>query len=83
MQWNFGVDTNVLIAIVTAAGGILTGAVTKMWVMFTNELKDCKEDRKQLHVRTEEMHDKIAEISSSVGHLKGQLDYLTKRPSDQ
>ena len=76
-------DINVLIAIVTAAGGILTGAVTKMWVMFTNELKDCKEDRKQLHERTEEMHGKIAEISTSIGNLQGKLDYLTKRPSDQ
>lgn len=74
-------DTNLILGLVTAAGAGLSGAVAKMWTMFHNELKECKEDRKALHARTDELHEKITDISTTVGRLEGQL--LMKKPSDQ
>lgn len=44
-----------------------------MWLAFTGELKDCKEDRKALHVKTETLHSQITEISTAVGKLQGRL----------
>lgn len=75
-------DTNVIIGLVAAAGAGLSGAVAKMWTMFTNELKECKEDRKALHSRTDELHEQITNISTTVGRLEGQMLHL-KQPSDQ
>jgi len=44
-----------------------------MWFAFTGEMKDCKEDRKALHVKTEYLHSQITEISTAVGKLQGRL----------
>ena len=51
-----------------------------MWLAFNVELKDCKEDRKALHVRTEELHNKIADVSLAVGRMEGRL---TERDSSE
>jgi hypothetical protein len=68
---NFSAE--VILGIISALGAILTGAVGKMWLWFTGELKECKEDRKALHLRTEDLHEKITEISTAVGRLEGKL----------
>lgn len=66
-------SSEVILGIISALGAILTGAVGKMWLWFTGELKECKEDRKTLHLRTEDLHEKITEISTAVGRLEGRL----------
>lgn len=58
---------------IATAGAVLTGAVGKMWLAFNVELKDCKEDRKALHLRSEELHNKIADVSLAVGRMEGRL----------
>lgn len=58
---------------IAGAGALLSGAVAKMWIAFNGELKDCKEDRKALHTRTEELHNKIADVSLAVGRMEGRL----------
>lgn len=59
---------------IAAVGTVLTGAVGKMWLAFNAELKDCKEDRKKLHGRTEELHNKLADVSLTVGRMEGRLE---------
>ncbi len=59
--------------LIAAAGAVLSGAVAKMWLAFNVELKDCKEDRKALHLRTEALHNKIADVSLAVGRMEGRL----------
>jgi hypothetical protein len=44
-----------------------------MWLWFTMELRECKDDRKSLNDRVETMHQNIAEISTTVGRLEGRL----------
>jgi hypothetical protein len=44
-----------------------------MWIWFTAELRECKDDRKSLNDRVEQMHQNIAEISTTVGRLEGRL----------
>jgi hypothetical protein len=66
-------SSEVILGIISALGAILTGAVGKMWLWFTGELMECKEDRKALHLRTEDLHEKITEISTAVGRLEGKL----------
>lgn len=73
-------SAEVIMSAIAAAGAVLTGAVTKMWLAFNVELKDCKEDRKALHVRTEELHNKIADVSLAVGRMEGRL---TERDSSE
>lgn len=68
------VSAEVILGIVTTLGAVLSGAVAKMWIWFTGELKECKEDRNNLHARLEDMHTNIAEISTTVGRLEGRLD---------
>ena len=67
------ISAEVILGIITGLGAVLTGAVGKMWLWFTSELKDCKEDRDTLHDRIETMHASITEISTSVGRLEGRL----------
>jgi len=52
---------------------VLTAAVGTMWLAFTSELKECKEDRKTLHARTESLHIKMADVSMAVGRMEGRL----------
>ena len=65
------ISAEIILGIVTALGGLLSGAVAKMWLWFTGELKECKEDRKALHSRVEDLHSTITEISTAVGRLQG------------
>ena len=67
------ISVEVILGVVTGLGALLSGAVAKMWLAFTGELKDCKEDRKALHVKTEHLHSQITEISTAVGKLQGRL----------
>ena len=67
------ISAEVILGIITTLGAVLSGAVAKMWVWFTAELRECKDDRKNLHDRVEVMHNNIAEISTTVGRLEGRL----------
>ena len=67
------ISAEVILGIITALGAVLSGAVGKMWIWFTQELKECKEDRSHLHDRIQTMHQNIAEISTTVGRLEGRL----------
>ena len=67
------ISAEVILGIITALGAVLSGAVGKMWLWFTAELRECKEDRKSLNDRVEVMHQNIAEISTTVGRLEGRL----------
>lgn len=73
-------DTNIFLGLIATAGAGLSGAVVKMWTLFHQELKECKDDRKALHDKTDDLHEKLTEISTTVGRLEGQL---MKKPSDQ
>lgn len=68
------ISSEVILALLTAAGGVLTGAVAKMWLFFYSELTNCQKDRKELHKKTEEMHDEIKKISTQVGRLEGRTE---------
>jgi len=67
------ISAEVILGVVTGLGALLSGAVAKMWLAFTGELKDCKEDRKALHMKTETLHSQITDISTAVGRLEGRL----------
>ena len=67
------ISAEVILGIITALGAVLSGAVGKMWIWFTAELRECKDDRKSLNDRVEAMHQNIAEISTTVGRLEGRL----------
>jgi hypothetical protein len=67
------ISAEVILGVITALGAVLSGAVGKMWIWFTQELKECKEDRSHLHDRIQTMHENIAEISTTVGRLEGRL----------
>lgn len=69
------ISAEVILGFVTALGAILTGAVTKMWLAFTGELKDCKEDRNALHVKVDSLHERFAEVSTIVGRLEGESNH--------
>jgi len=64
------ISSEVILGVVTAAGAILSGAVAKMWIWFTGELKECKEERKDLYKRVEEMHGQVTEVSTKVALLE-------------
>ncbi len=67
------ISAEVILGVITALGAVLSGAVGKMWVWFTAELRECKDDRRNLHERVETMHQNIAEISTTVGRLEGRM----------
>lgn len=67
------ISAEVILGVITALGAVLSGAVGKMWIWFTAELRECKDDRKSLNDRVEAMHNNIAEISTTVGRLEGRL----------
>jgi len=67
------ISAEVILGVVTGLVTLLSGAVAKMWLAFTGELKDCNDDRKALHVKTETLHSQITEISTAVGKLQGRL----------
>jgi hypothetical protein len=67
------ISAEVILGVITALGAVLSGAVGKMWIWFTAELRECKDDRKSLNDRVEQMHQNIAEISTTVGRLEGRL----------
>ncbi len=62
-----------LIGLLTVAGGILSGAVAKMWIWFTAELKECKTERKELYSLTSEMNGKLGEVTTKVSYLENQI----------
>jgi hypothetical protein len=59
-------SAEIILAFIASFGALLTGAVGKMWIWFTAELKECTDDR-------EELHGKITNISLAVGRLEGKL----------
>lgn len=67
------ISAEIVLGVLTAAGAVLSGAVAKMWVWFTAELKECKTERKELYARTEVMHGKIMEVSTKVTLLEQQI----------
>ena len=67
------ISAEVILGVITALGAVLSGAVGKMWIWFTAELRECKDDRRNLHERVETMHQNIAEISTTVGRLEGRM----------
>ena len=67
------ISAEIILGVITALGAVLSGAVGKMWIWFTAELRECKDDRKSLNDRVEQMHQNIAEISTTVGRLEGRL----------
>jgi hypothetical protein len=62
-----------VLAVVTGLGGVLSGAVAKMWVAFTAELKDCKEDRNNLHKKVDGLHETTVNVAAKLGRLEGLL----------
>lgn len=68
-----------VLAALTAAGGVLTGAVAKMWLFFRGELSQCQQDRTELYAKTDEMHAQITEISKQVGRLEGRMERNEER----
>lgn len=72
-----------VLATVTGLGALLSGAVARMWVAFTSELKDCKKDRRGLHVKVDELHTYIVGVASKLGKVEGLLqEKEDKRKSD-
>ena len=72
-----------VLATVTGLGALLSGAVARMWVAFTSELKDCKEDRRGLHVKVDGLHTYIVGVASKLGKVEGLLqEKEDKRKSD-
>jgi hypothetical protein len=68
------ISSEVILGFLTVAGGILSGAVAKIWLWMTAELHECKSERKELYARTETLHGQIMVISSEVSELKNKLD---------
>jgi hypothetical protein len=68
------VSQEFLLTIVTGLGGLLSGAVAKMWVAFTAELKDCKEDRKEFRHKIDSLQTDMITVSSKLGRLEGKLE---------
>ncbi len=68
------ISAEVFLGVLTALGTLLAGAVGKMWIWFTAELRECKDDRKSLNDRVEVMHHNITDISTAVGRLEGRLN---------
>lgn len=66
------ISAETVLAAVAALGALLSGAVAKMWLAFTVELKDCKDDRKALHLKTESLHVQLVKVSTAVGRLEGR-----------
>lgn len=76
------VSSEVILGLMTAGGGVLAAAVARMWVWFTEELKECKGDRRELHGKLDVMHGRIAEISQTVGRLSGKIDEQIKEAEE-
>ena len=76
----FGTET--VLGVVTGLGAILSGAVGKMWVAFTAELKDCIEDRKELHQKVDQLHDYTVNVASKLGRLEGLLERKEDKQDD-
>lgn len=68
------IPSEISLGVLTGLGTVLAAAVGKMWVRYTAELRECKDDRKSLNERVEVMHNNIAEISTAVGRLEGRLN---------
>lgn len=77
----FGAEA--VLGIVTGLGAILSGAVGKMWVAFTAELKDCKEDRNELHQKVDQLHDYTVSVASKLGRLEGLLERKEDKPNNK
>ena len=79
------VSSEIILGLMTTGGAVLAAAVARMWVWFTEELKECKGDRRELHGKLDVtrgkldvMHGRIAEISQTVGRLSGKIDEQTE-----
>ena len=71
-----------VLGVVTALGAVLSGAVGKMWVAFTSELKDCKEDRNKLHQKVDDLHDYTVNVASKLGRLEGLVERKEDKQDD-
>jgi hypothetical protein len=72
-------DTNTILVIMGSCGTVLCGAVAKLWVSHSKELADCKEDRTNLTLKTDGLHEKVRALSESVGEMRGRLGMTTER----
>ena len=71
-----------VLATVTGLGALLSGAVARMWVAFTSELKDCKEDRNKLHQKVDDLHDYTVNVASKLGRLEGLVERKEDKQDD-
>jgi len=60
------ISSEVILGFLTVAGGILSGAVAKIWLWMTAELHEFKSELKEHYSRTETLHGQIMVISSEV-----------------
>ena len=68
------ISSEIILGALTVAGGILSGAVAKIWLWMTAELNECKTERKELYARTETMHGQIMAVTVTVAELKNKLE---------
>jgi hypothetical protein len=68
------ISSEIILGFLTVAGGILSGAVAKIWLWMTAELNECKTERKELYARTETMHGQIMAVTVTVAELKNKLE---------
>ena len=69
------ISNEIILAFVTTAGGVLSGAVAKMWLFFHGELQECKKDRRELNDKVESMHSTIGAIERHIGRLEGKVGH--------
>lgn len=74
---NISESTGLLI--LSAIGLALTGAIASMWVLFVNELKECKQDRTILRKEVEDLNDRMMEISQQLGRMEGHMEHIDER----
>ena len=62
-------------AIITL-GGVLTGAVTGVFVWFKGELNECKKDRKELYAQVDHLQDAVGEMKAQLASIQRRNDHI-------
>lgn len=70
------IATEVWLAIITALGAGLTGAVGKLWSWVATQIKDCRDDRGVLYGEIKGLNTVVAEIHHKMGRMEGRLQYI-------
>lgn len=73
----------VLLGVITAVGGVLTGAITALARVVFAELTDCKQDRVKLNEKTDGLNNKLVDLSQEVGRMQGHFEFMDKRNTSQ